>query len=171
MVSLQDAEKDLIVGEKQNKFFFFSNHEFWSGQCLRGEDGPVHVSPVAAGGDAAAGAGHLEREVAEHHAAVAALHAGAGRVRQRRRHAEQAATVADVRNTKTTGPAQLGLAGCRRRWSKKIQRRWGRRDRRLLQVARAAAALDAAVGGDRVGPVRHGQAGVGRVRRERRRAR
>ena len=110
MVSLQDAEKDLIVGEKQNKFFFFSNHEFWSGQCLRGEDGPVHVSPVAARGDAAAGAGHLEREVAEHHAAVAALHAGAGRVRQRRRHAKQAATVADViRNTKTSRPAQLGL--------------------------------------------------------------
>ena len=114
MVSLQDAEKILIVGEKQNKFFFFSNHEFWSGQCLRGEDGPVHVSPVAAGGDAAAGAGHLEREVAEHHAAVAALHAGAGRVRQRRRHAEQAATVADViRNTKTSPAGAAGAAGDR----------------------------------------------------------
>ena len=126
MVSLQDAEKDLIVGEKKNKINSSSPTPIlWntqgvpqgdevsfgrSGQCLRGEDRPVHVSPVAAGGDAAAGAGHLEREVAEHHAAVAALHAGAGRVRQRRRHAEQAATVADViRNTKTSRPAQLGL--------------------------------------------------------------
>lgn len=40
--------------------------------------------------------------------------------------------------------------------------------RRLLQVARAAAALDAAVGGDGVCPVGHGQAGVRRERRERR---
>lgn len=63
-----------------------------SDKRLRGEDGPVGVPAVAAGGDAAAGAGHEEGEVAEHHAAVAALHAGARGVGQRRRHAEQAAT-------------------------------------------------------------------------------
>jgi hypothetical protein len=126
---------------------------------LLGEDRPVHVSAVAAGGDAATSAGHHEREVAEHHAAVAALHARARRARQRRRHAEQAATSNDgggIRNSRAGGVAQL------KKESKKDL------EGRLLHVVRAAAALHAAVGGDGVGPVRHGQADVRRVGRERR---
>lgn len=127
---------------------------------LRGEDGPVGVPAVAAGGDAAAGAGHEEGEVAEHHAAVAALHAGARGVGQRRRHAEQAATSerqGSIRNTTRLARMRPGETGDWRR--------------RLLQVSRAAAALHAAVGGDRVRPVGHRQAGVRRERRERRGAR
>lgn len=132
-----------------------------SDKRLRGEDGPVGVPAVAAGGDAAAGAGHEEGEVAEHHAAVAALHAGARGVGQRRRHAEQAATSerqGSIRNTTR--------AGARMR-----QGETGDWRRRLLQVSRAAAALHAAVGGDRVRPVGHRQAGVRRERGERRGAR
>lgn len=96
---------------------------------LRGDDCAVGVAAIVAGGDAAAGAGHHEGEVAEHHAAVAALHAGARRVREWRRHAEQAETKSNgVRKPELVdrdlGKSAVGayskLAGPQLHWTQRL---------------------------------------------------